>query len=67
MRIPSSVGKKLSGASTSYSGFHMSIDKIRLLKCFKNLDLITHGQLKTAMPLFHLIDFSGLAFDDKVS
>jgi WD40 repeat protein len=27
----------------------MSIGKIRLLKCLKNLDLIAHGQLKTAI------------------
>jgi|GEM_PF-613142 len=32
-----------------YSGFHMSMGKIRLLKCLKNLDLFVHGQLKTAI------------------
>jgi len=32
-----------------YSGFHMSMGKIRLLKCLKNLDLIAHGQMKTAI------------------
>jgi len=35
----------------NYSGFHMSIGKIRLLKCLKNLDLFVHGQLKTAIAI----------------